>query len=128
MAKKMEDLKEKAPCGMTIHYTVNSDDMITYNDINGRGVQCESCEHCTWRAICQPKEAKKEISRKTYVEICNLIYDTMQAAGEKVEEICDTLARTDASPKSVLACDAVEDIKKYRKKFHEINYFVELIG
>ena len=41
MGKRIEDLKETAPCGMLIHYTVNEEDMITYNDINGRGVHCD---------------------------------------------------------------------------------------
>ena len=34
---RIEDLKETAPCGMEIHYTVDENDMIAYNDINGRG-------------------------------------------------------------------------------------------
>lgn len=51
MGKRIEDLKEKAPCGMLIHYTVNEEDMITYNDINGRGVHCDKCDGCTWKGI-----------------------------------------------------------------------------
>lgn len=35
---RIEDLKETAPCGMLIHYTVDREtDFVTYNDINGRG-------------------------------------------------------------------------------------------
>lgn len=58
MAKqRIEDLKEVAPCGMLIHYTVDNDtDMITYTDINGRGQKCEKCHGCTWTAICKPAE------------------------------------------------------------------------
>ena len=29
---RIEDLKETAPCGMEIHYTVDENDMIAYND------------------------------------------------------------------------------------------------
>lgn len=51
----VEDLKEDAPCGMRIHYTVDkSTDMVIYDDINGRGKECEQCRECTWRGICQP--------------------------------------------------------------------------
>lgn len=119
----MQDLKEKAPCGMLIHYTVNSDDIITHNDINGRGVQCDKCNGCSWHGICKSepkKEPEKKISRQTYIEIYNLIDDAMRAAGEKVEEACDKLIKVDANPQSVLACKAVEQIKKYRKKFLEM--------
>lgn len=28
MGKRIEDLKEKAPCGMLIHYTVNEEDIL----------------------------------------------------------------------------------------------------
>lgn len=66
MGKRIEDLKETAPCGMLIHYTVNEEDMITYNDINGRGVHCDKCDGCTWKGICKPEEPKKAMSHKTY--------------------------------------------------------------
>ena len=101
MGKRIEDLKETAPCGMLIHYTVNEEDMITYNDINGRGVHCDKCDGCTWKGICKPEEPKKAMSHKTYIEIYNLIDDAMQEAGEKVEEACNKLAKSDADPKCV---------------------------
>lgn len=53
----VQDLKETAPCGMRIRYTVDSStDMVTYTDINGRGEDNlqKSCEHCSWRGICKP--------------------------------------------------------------------------
>ena len=53
---QIEDLKETAPCGMVIHYTVDGNDFVVYNDINGRGVKCDSCKHCSWKAICTPVE------------------------------------------------------------------------
>lgn len=57
---RVEDLKETAPCGMEIHYTVDNDtDFISYSDINGRGIRCEACHGCTWYGICQPQDAKK---------------------------------------------------------------------
>lgn len=38
MKAAVEDLKETTPCGMTIHYTVDTaTDFVTYTDINGRG-------------------------------------------------------------------------------------------
>ncbi len=122
MGKKIEDLKEMAVCGMTIHYTVNEDDIVVYNDINGRGVLCDKCEGCSWRGICKPsaKEVWKVMTRNTYIDLYNLIDDTMREAGEKVEEICDKLVEMDANPKCVLACDAIEEIKKYRKKYNEM--------
>lgn len=52
-----EDLKEIAPCGMPIHYTVDTEtDFVTYTDINGRGEHrlCEACKGCSWKAICKP--------------------------------------------------------------------------
>lgn len=54
----VKDLKEYAPCGMKIHYTMESETVVTYTDINGRGKNryCEACEKCSWRAICQPTE------------------------------------------------------------------------
>ena len=69
MGKRIEDLKETAPCGMLIHYTVNEEDMITYNDINGRGVHCDKCDGCTWKGICKPEEPKKAMSHKTYLRM-----------------------------------------------------------
>lgn len=68
MGKRIEDLKETAPCGMLIHYTVNEEDMITYNDINGRGVHCDKCDGCTWKGICKPEEPKKAIEVE---ELCS---------------------------------------------------------
>lgn len=53
----IQDLKETAPCGMRIRYTVDSStDMVTYTDINGRGEDKlqKACEHCSWRGICKP--------------------------------------------------------------------------
>lgn len=60
MGRRVEDLKESAPCGMLIHYTIDkSTDFVTYNDINGRGNYrfSNTCNGCTWRALCQPTEA-----------------------------------------------------------------------
>lgn len=125
MGKRVEDLKETAPCGMLIHYTVNEEDMITYNDINGRGVHCDKCDGCTWKGICKPEEPKKAMSHKTYIEIYNLIDDAMQEAGEKVEEACNKLAKSDADPKCVLACNMVEQIKKYQKRYNEMKALLE---
>lgn len=120
---KIEDLKETAPCGMVIHYTIDGDDVITYNDINGRGVECASCEKCTWRGICKPepkKEPEKKLTRQTYIEIYNLIDDAMQEAGERVETACNKLVELDADPKSVLACNMLETIKRNQKKYNDM--------
>lgn len=125
MGKKIEDLKETAPCGMVIHYTVNEQDIVSYNDINGRGVLCDACQKCTWKAICQPKQPEKRMSRQTYIEIYNLIDDTMRAAGEKVETACDKLVELDADPKCVLACEMLESIKRNRKIFNEMKELLD---
>ena len=123
MEKRIEDLKETAPCGMLIHYTVNEEDMITYNDINGRGVHCDKCGGCTWKGICKAEEPKKAMSHKTYIEIYNLIDDAMQEAGEKVEEACNKLAKSDADPKCVLACNMAEQIKKSTAGLNRTEHF-----
>jgi hypothetical protein len=60
---RIEDLKEVAPCGMKIRYTVDNDtDIITYTDINGRGEDNlqKACEHCSWRGICKPTAMSHE--------------------------------------------------------------------
>ncbi len=52
----IQDLKETAPCSMSIHYSVdNTTDFVTYNDINGRGKKCEACSGCTWYGLCKPQ-------------------------------------------------------------------------
>lgn len=69
MARGVEELKETAPCGMRIRYTVDlSTDFVTYNDINGRGENRytdDTCKGCSWRSLCKPTEADYlEIVRK----------------------------------------------------------------
>ncbi len=57
MKQLFEDLKETAPCGMLIHYTVDtSTDFVTYTDINGRGNEkkASACDKCSWKSICKP--------------------------------------------------------------------------
>lgn len=57
MKQLFEDLKETAPCGMLIHYTVDtSSDFVTYTDINGRGNErkASACDRCSWKSICKP--------------------------------------------------------------------------
>lgn len=57
---RIEDLKETAPCGMLIHYTVDREsDFVTYNDINGSGNYrlVSNCKKCPWKGICKPTEA-----------------------------------------------------------------------
>lgn len=124
MAKQTEDLKEKAPCGMIIHYTVNGDDVITYNDINGRGVQCAECEGCTWKGICKPKSEKK-MSHKLYIEILNLIDDAINHAGEECEKACDTIANEYTDLTDPAAIRAFEKIKENRRRYHEMNELLE---
>lgn len=52
----IQDLKETAPCGISINYSVDSTtDFVTYNDINGRGKKCEACSGCTWYGLCKPQ-------------------------------------------------------------------------
>ena len=57
------DCKEVAPCGMLVHYTVDKNDFVSYNDINGRGVLSEKCEHCTWKGICKPTPHVEEYEK-----------------------------------------------------------------
>lgn len=56
MGKQIEDLKETAPCGMQIRYTVDNMDFVSYNNINGRGKGklTEKCYKCSWWEICKP--------------------------------------------------------------------------
>lgn len=63
----IQDLKETAPCGMRIRYTVDSStDMVTYTDINGRGKEKlqAACDHCSWRGICKPTAMSLETALK----------------------------------------------------------------
>lgn len=65
------DCKEIAPCEMVIHYTVDENDFVSYNDINGRGVLSEKCEHCTWKSICKPTshvEVYKEYLKQSFAD------------------------------------------------------------
>ena len=57
------DCKEVAPCEMLIHYAVDKNDFISYNDINGRGVLSKKCEHCTWKGICKPTSHVEEYEK-----------------------------------------------------------------
>ena len=50
MEKRIEDLKETAPCGMLIHYTVNEEDMSRTYTYNGKEYVnliplCEACHN-----------------------------------------------------------------------------------
>lgn len=77
MKAAVEDLKETTPCGMTIHYTVDTaTDFVTYTDINGRGKYrlCEACERCSWKGICKPTE-------------CNYISTIQETLGKAVEPL-----------------------------------------
>lgn len=67
----VEDLKEIAPCRMKISYTVNSDDFITYTDINDRseGKLQKACDRCTWRGLCNPTAMSKETLLAELAEI-----------------------------------------------------------
>ena len=56
----IEDLKEVAPCGLLIHYTVDrTSNFVVYNDICDRGHYrlSPNCSNCSWRGICKPTEA-----------------------------------------------------------------------
>lgn len=80
---RIEDLKEVAPCGMRINYTVDNDtDFITYTDINSRGeghLQ-KDCERCTWRGICKPTAISKEALVKELAEIQQRTTELMKYA------------------------------------------------
>lgn len=122
---RIEDLKETAPCGMEIHYTVDENDMIACNDINGRGIRCDKCEGCTWRGICKPERQAKTMSRKTYIEIYDLIGGLANEAMEEVEAACDKMVEHDTDPKSVMGVELAETIKKNRKKYNEMCALLE---
>lgn len=77
--RNVEDLKETAACGMVIHYTVNSDDMIAYNDINGRGVECAGCKGCSWRALCKP--TPEQVATITIDELIELLKQSSAERG-----------------------------------------------
>lgn len=121
--KAPEDLKEQAPCGMLIHYTVNQFDEISYNDINGRGVQCKECQNCSWHGICKPEpapEPESKLERSTYVDIYNLIDDEMWKAAEEREAAADYLAKEDLNPRCVGAEGAIEKLRKSTKRMREM--------
>lgn len=65
-------------------------------------------------------EKGTKMTRQTYVEIYNLIDDTMRAAGEKVEAQCNRLVKTDAAPGTILAEEAIMSIKKNQKIYNQM--------
>lgn len=119
--EQFADLTEKAPCGMCIHYTLDtSTDMITYTDINGRGKLCGKCEKCSWKGICKPEPEEMKLQQSTYVEIYNLIDDEMRKAAEQREEATDFLAREDVNIRCVAAEKALEKIRTSTKRMREM--------
>lgn len=73
---KIENLKEIAPCGMKINYTVNNDTgFITYTDINdrGNGHLQKACEGCIWKGICIPTAIDKETLINELIEVQNRV-------------------------------------------------------
>lgn len=77
MKPVVEDLKEIAPCGMSINYSIDTKtDFVTYTDINNRGQYklCEACERCSWRGICKPTE-------------CNYMAIIQEALGKAVNPL-----------------------------------------
>lgn len=65
-------------------------------------------------------EQKKGMSRRTYIEIYDLIDDLANEAADEVEAACDKMVELDVNPKSVLGEKLVETIKKNRKKYNEM--------
>lgn len=78
---RIEDLKETAPCGMEIHYTVDENDMIAYNDINGRGVFCDKMV---------------EINPDPKCVLAENLMETIKKNRKKYNEMRDLLARFEA--------------------------------
>jgi len=99
----VEDLKEISSCGMTIHYTVDTEtDFVTYTDINGRGEHrlCEACKRCNWKAICKPTACnymgiiQEHLGRAVNpLDVITQIYE-QAAAGYESEIITDGDGKT----------------------------------
>ena len=65
-------------------------------------------------------EPKKEMSRRTYIEIYDLIDGLANEAMEEVEAACDKMVELDVNPQSVAGVKLAETIKKKRKKYNEM--------
>ena len=90
----VKDYKEKAPCGMLIHYSVDScADFVVYDDINGRGRwnKSEKCKRCSWKALCSPTSKEDELQKAYetgYVDgIRNGALESMKIVQEIAEEM-----------------------------------------
>ena len=60
------------------------------------------------------------MTKQTYVELYNLIDDEMRRCGEECERQCDTIAQDLVEIEDPAAKRAFDRIKKYRKRFHEM--------
>ena len=84
----VEDLKEISSCGMTIHYTVDTEtDFVTYTDINGRGEHRPTA--CNYMGIIQ-----EHLGRAVNpLDVITQIYE-QAAAGYESEIITDGDGKT----------------------------------
>ena len=98
---KIEDLREIAPCGMIIHYSVNTDtDMVTYTDINDRGEERfqKVCKNCSWRGICKPTRMTAETAVKQISKVNDQIFE----AQECIKLLSECLKCMEPSPSFVV--------------------------
>lgn len=105
------DCKETAKCGMVIHYTVNDDDIVVYNDINGRGVLCPECSICSWKCICKPECSAVDTLKK---DICTKFDDFDKAVDRNREKLCQSIHREiiDAFLENRIDCKQMDFLTK----------------
>lgn len=123
-----EDLKEKAPCGMLINYTVDkSTDLVTYTDINdrGKGAKSEKCKNCSWRGICQPTEPEKHMSHDLFVQIRSMISSEIEKEQKKRETAIETLASDNLTLSIIATGEAIRELRETTQKLQELNQLLE---
>ncbi len=70
-------------------------------------------------------EQKKGMSRKTYIEIYDLIDDLANEAMKEVEAACDRMVEFDTDPGTVAGVKLVGIIKENRRKYNEMRALLE---
>lgn len=70
-------------------------------------------------------EQKKGMSRKTYIEIYDLIDDRANEAMREVESACDRMVEFDTDPGTVAGVKLVGTIKENRRKYNEMRALLE---
>jgi len=64
MESKIEDLKEKTPCGCNVRYSVNEYDLVTYCSPIICKLSVKNCKGCSWVNFCNDFQEFKDMILK----------------------------------------------------------------